>query len=70
MRKQRHYLALALKPAGGQPHASHGDEEMVQAELAFVNTEPRLALVQQVLAELQPLLEGKQPKKQETKKRR
>ncbi len=38
MRKQRHYLALALKPEGGQPRASHGGEDLVQAELAFVNT--------------------------------
>jgi hypothetical protein len=63
MRKQRSYLAVALKPEGGRPAASHGSEEMVQAELAFVNTEPRLALVRQVLAELQPLLAGKEPKK-------
>ena len=64
MRKQRHYLALALKPEGGQAHASRGGEEIVQAELAFANIEPRLELVRQVLRELQPLLEGKkEPKK-------
>lgn len=63
MRQRRLYLALALKPEGGQAAASHGSEEMVQAELAFANTEPRPELLRQVLEELQPLLQGTEPKK-------
>ena len=63
MRQRRLYLALALKPEGGQAAASRGGEEMVPAELAFVNTEPRPELLRRVLQELQPLLQGAEPKK-------
>lgn len=53
-KRDRHFLALTLKPADGSAPAAEG--EMVEAELAFANLAPRGALVRQIYEQLSPLL--------------